>query len=115
MADDKPERIRLLSEKLGSPASRVPVIDPVKPVSPDALLEPSIGARVNIGRGLQGRMESRIEDGDLLDASSQNLVHCFDRRQLEAVVRRSNFGLPRDRRPYLPRPPGALEIGRGAW
>src|ERR1700688_1891413 len=67
------------------------MIDSVKSISPNALLQPGIGTRIYIRVGCQGAMEPGVEDCNLKSAGSKKMIDGLDGFELKPVVSRSEF------------------------
>src|ERR1700722_16521683 len=70
---------------------------PVKSVTPDALIEPFIRSGINVGGRLERRVERCIEHRDLRNRLAENALRGIDCLELEFVVRGSNFSFLFDR------------------
>src|SRR5262249_45250897 len=58
----------------------------VKPVTPDAFLQPARGTRIDISNRRQRGMEGRVEDGELRDLRSENPFGGFNAFHFQQVV-----------------------------
>ena len=101
MADDQPRRIRGNLQQLGSAPRGVLNADAVESVAPDSLIEPLVRPGINVRGGPERGMKSSVKDRHLRHAGSDDAIDGLNGRQLQRVVRRSEFGLLRDPRANL--------------
>ena len=52
--------------------------DPMKSEAPDPFLQPRVRPRINIGRGIERRVEGRVKDGNFGDAIAKKSLRFFD-------------------------------------